>query len=773
MCTSNAVKALNSLTKGDITEVKSFAKPPPAVQTVMEGICIMLGQKPDWDTAKKVVLSDSNFLDKLKTYDKDNIPPDVLKKIAVKLTEENMKIEVVSKVSKAATGLCMWVHAMDVYSRVAKEVEPKKAALAKMNETLSAANALLATKQAELKAVVDKVEALQKQADDTVAEKERLAAEQALTANRLVRAEELTGGLGSEGVRWRATMETLGKLREDLIGDAFLSCAAISYYGPFTGPFRERLVADWMERCRSGGIPASERYSLVATLGSPVEVRDWQNFTLPSDEVSTNNGILVTRARRWPLMIDPQGQANRWIRKMEAEKNVAITTMKDINLLRSLENCVRVGKPLLIEDVEETIEPALEPILQRAVYKQGNRLLITIGDGEVDYDANFQLYMTSKMANPHYLPEVCIKVTIINFTVTMEGLEDQLLAQTVVRERPDIEQRKVSLLLQMAADGKQLADLESTILRMLSESTGNILDDALLISTLASSKKTSTEIKGRVAEAEKTEVEIREARESYRSVATRGSLIYFVIADLPGIDPMYQYSLDYYQGLFDRCLVNSDKAKDVKKRLAIIIDYATFFMYNTICRGLFERDKVLFSALLCFSILRQRGDIDPMSWTLFIRGAGPKDRSAQEANPNPARISEFQWDLLYAAADSVDLEAPGAAGEGEGADGGDGGDGGAERVRPFEGLPELMAANFPKWLNGWIDSEDPVTAPLLMGFEEKIPAFERLLLLKVREARLENGEGGSVQMPKCSPHGFALVLNCVRRQGASSHFFFF
>jgi hypothetical protein len=67
---SNAVKALNSLTKGDITEVKSFAKPPPAVQTVMEGVCIMLGQKPDWDTAKKVVLADSNFLDKLKNYDK-------------------------------------------------------------------------------------------------------------------------------------------------------------------------------------------------------------------------------------------------------------------------------------------------------------------------------------------------------------------------------------------------------------------------------------------------------------------------------------------------------------------------------------------------------------------------------------------------------------------------------------------------------------------------------------------------------------------------------
>ena len=75
-------------------------------------------------------------------------------------------------------------------------------------------------------------------------------------------------------------------------------------------------------------------------------------------------------------------------------------------------------------------------------------------------------------------------------------------------------------------------------------------------------------------------------------MATRGSLIYFVIADLPDIDPMYQYSLDYYQKLFDRCLVLSDKSKDLATRLGIISKFTTFFMYNNICRGLFEKDKV-------------------------------------------------------------------------------------------------------------------------------------------------------------------------------------
>jgi len=265
------------------------------------------------------------------------------------------------------------------------------------------------------------------------------------------------------------------------------------YYGPFTGVYRDQLVSQWVEGMHEAEIPCSPEYSLEATLGDPVETKEWQNYSLPTDAVSTCNGILVTRAKRWPLCIDPQGQANRWLRKLEEESGgYSATTMADPNLLRALEGCVRVGQPLLVEDVREVIEPALEPILQRAVVKQGGRMVIRIGDSDVDYDEGFKFYMTSKMANPHYSPETCIKVTIVNFTVTFDGLEEQLLGDAVKLERPDIEERNTTLLLRMAADKKQLATIESTILRMLSESTGNILDDADLINTLGDSKVRGT-----------------------------------------------------------------------------------------------------------------------------------------------------------------------------------------------------------------------------------------------------------------------------------------
>jgi dynein heavy chain len=79
--------------------------------------------------------------------------------------------------------------------------------------------------------------------------------------------------------------------------------------------------------------------------------------------------------------------------------------------------------------------------------------------------------MTTKMPNPHYIPEVCIKVTLINFTVTFDGLQQQLLGDVVVAERPEVEKQRDEIVLTMAADSKTLKDLENNILKQLSEAT--------------------------------------------------------------------------------------------------------------------------------------------------------------------------------------------------------------------------------------------------------------------------------------------------------------
>ena len=155
----------------------------------------------------------------------------------------------------------MWVHAMDVYASVAKEVEPKKKLVAELNAQLDEANKNLKEKTDQLQEVLDRVAALQKACDEAMAEKQRLADEAALTQSRLERANKLTSGLADEGVRWKATLETLSADRLNLIGDAFLSCGAVSYYGPFTGEYRDELVAGWLEETVKNGVPAPGKAS--------------------------------------------------------------------------------------------------------------------------------------------------------------------------------------------------------------------------------------------------------------------------------------------------------------------------------------------------------------------------------------------------------------------------------------------------------------------------------------------------------------------------------
>jgi len=729
----SAKKALASLTKADITEVKSFTNPPTAVRIVMEAVCVLLGEKEAWDNAKKV-LGRSDFLDMLVNFDKDNIAESRLKKLRKQyINAEEMQVEVISKVSKAGLGLCLWARAMDVYADVAKEVGPKRARLEEMKSQLDVTTAQLNEKQSQLKEVMDRVALLQKTCDDTMAEKTHLQNESDTTAKRLVRAEKLTSGLNSEGERWKETIVLLAAEKINLIGDCFLSCACISYYGGFTGVFRDQLIVKWLDQAKELCIPASPKFSLTSTLGDPVQIREWQNQGLPTDPVSVNNGILVDKCRRWPLMIDPQMQANQWLRKKEEHNNVMITTMNDINLLRSLENCIRLGKPLILEDLGEQLEPALEPVLQKAVFKQGNRFLIRLGDSDVDYDSNFRLYMTTKMPNPHYLPEVCIKVTLINFTVTMLGLEAQLLGLVVKSERPDIEQKKVQLLLQMAEDKRQLQQLEAKILQMLSESEGNILDDEVLINTLSESKLTSIAISERVAEAEITEHEINEARGRYLEVATRGSIIYFVIADLGGLDAMYQYSLGYYTQLFQTCIADSEKNPALEIRLKTIIDYSTLVIYQNICRGLFEKDKLLFSSSICFQIQRNAGLIREEEWNMFIRGPGTVDRASMPENPYPATITPFQWDIICAAQSRLvyDEALPAAEGEAEGS------------LTPFAGICESLRTNYrgngveSQWAT-WMMNANVMTAPLPDGLNETLTYFQRLIVIKaLREDRLQ------------------------------------
>ncbi|GIQ86877.1 dynein heavy chain 1, axonemal, partial [Kipferlia bialata] len=375
----------------------------------------------------------------------------------------------------------------------------------------------------------------------------------------------------------------------------------------------------------------------------PVQVRSWILNGLPSDNHSIENAVFLKNSSRWPLIIDPQGQANKWVKHTERENNLDVIKLSDKDFLRTLENDIRFGKPVLLENVGTELDPALESVLLKQTFKQGGSLMIRLGDQTIPYNQSFKLYITTKLANPVYSPETSVKVQLLNFAITPGGLEDQLLGIVVQKERPDLEAQKNEIVQNNARMKAELKALEDKILQLLSESEGDILADETLIDTLSQSKTTSTDIKAEVAKAEETEKLIDVTRLGYKPVAVRASCLFFVLTDMATIDPMYQYSLQWFIALFGTCIDQAKKSDDLEERLYNLIDYFTYHLYLTVCRSLFEKHKLLFSLLLALRIRQRGNNLNHNEFRLFLVGT-----MASEARlPKPEMVAGWLSDSAW------------------------------------------------------------------------------------------------------------------------------
>jgi len=718
---NSALKALDTLKPSDIGEVKAMKSPPDGVRLVMETVCILRGVKPEkindpnggpkkildyWGPAKKM-LGDMKFLQQLKDYDKDNIPPDRMKPIReVYCANPDFEPEKIKKASIAATGICKWVRAMEAYDRVAKVVAPKKAKLKQAEGELKVAMESLQAKQAELKEVLDNLAKLESDFQAMVDKKDQLEKQVEDCKLKLDRAEKLIGGLGGEKARWTQAAIDLGKEYDNLTGDVLVSAGLVAYLGAFTSVYRNEQCDAWVAACKEAKIPASDKFSLAAILGEPVLIQQWTLAGLPTDSFSVDNAIVVANAKRWPLMIDPQGQANKWVKNMEKANGLKVCKQTDSTFVRTLENAIQFGNPVLMENVGEELDNIIEPILLKQTFKQGGAMCLKLGDAVVEYSRDFKFYMTTKLPNPHYLPEIAVKVTLLNFMITPAGLQDQLLGIVVAQERPELQEEKDALIKQSAANNKQLKDIEDQILHVLSASEGNILEDASAIEVLSSAKKLSVEISEKQEIAEETEKKIDTARLGYTPIAVHSSVLFFTIAQMASIDPMYQYSLPWFTNLFNLSIETSEKSDDLTKRLDTLKEHFTYSLYKNVCRSLFEKDKLLFSFLLCINLLQNDGKIISAEWMFLLTGGVGLDNPHK--NPAQGWLPVTAWDQLCRLTDlGVDVPNP---------------DAGFEKLREsFENNP----TGWKKVYDSLTPQDDPFPAPF-----DKVSSFHRMCILR-------------------------------------------
>jgi dynein heavy chain len=593
-----ALEKVKNLQPESFKVIRGFNTPPAGVDKVFNCIQFMFANIPgytenieltkqklpknvDWAGVKKEILTKADVLIKnLQKFPEEianaNVPDQNFVEISKFFQDPNFNEAKIFTISKEAGTVFVFVSNMVDYYNAMKDMIPKQNSLKQAQITLTEKVTELAEVEALVKDLNEKLAIKQKELDEATAKKDAAQAEADACNKKLSLARRLVSALDSEEKRWATSIDDLSAKLNVLVGDVLISASFISYAGPFSKQFRTSIInTDFKAYATKRAIPMSKDLNPMTLLVNDAQIAEWNNEGLPADDVSIENGTILTNSERYPLMIDPQLQGITWIKeRFKKDENsdkegdeLMILKLSKKNYTFDLERAVEDGQPVLIENLGEYIDPVIMPVIARNVIKKGNRKFLIFGGKQLDLHPNFRLYMQTKLSNPNYPPEVQAEAVLINFTVTEVGLGDQLLNFIVGKERPDLAAKKKELILQQNKYKILLKDLERGLLDKLNKTVGDPTENIELIEGLEYSKKLASEIKEKVTIAQETTEKINETSEFYRQSATRGALIFFLMNDLYKMSSFYMYSLESFINVIDRALnLVAKKYQEDKKK---------------------------------------------------------------------------------------------------------------------------------------------------------------------------------------------------------------
>jgi dynein heavy chain len=665
-----AEEAINKITGKDISEIKNLANPSDIIKIVFDCVLVLFQRalkpvtactitlnkkqvswiEPSFKPEATAVMGKADFLGSLQKFGgegggRDKMNDETIEFLSVYTSELEpigFTPSQAKKASQAAEGLCTYVQALEKYHNSSKIVKPQQESLKVAEARQAKADDEVKVAEAKVVALKEHVKGLEQKASSLLAKKDLLTKGANELKAKMEQAATLINGLAGERQRWTEDAKNFKDQKKRLVGDCALGCAFISYCGPFNQDFRRLLIMDRFHAdCERRDLPVTRNLDITSFLADSSTIGNWNLQGLPTDSLSIQNGILVTSSKRYPLLIDPQGQALTWISNKEKDNlplynKQSMFQITDGNLKDSLQFCMANGKSMIIMGVEEEIDPLFNPVLDQEILIKNNKKSIDVGGTKMELEDGFSIFFITRLPNPKFSPELQAKTTLIDFTVTQKGLEEQLLGKVIGKEQKALEEQLSDILQGVVANTKSLKDLDASLLQRLSENSGNLLDDDELIAVLEKTKAQAEEVNLKLKSADEAKRSIDEKREQFRPVATRGAVLYFSIVNIGLVNVMYQTSLDQFLDIFMGSMEKSEKSNLASKRVANIISTLTYDTYRYINCGLFERDKLTFRLLMAMKILVSAGHMRPEDIFLFLKAGASLDK-------NGVTAKTFDW----------------------------------------------------------------------------------------------------------------------------------
>ena len=609
----DAQAAVSNIKRQHLQEVRTMANPPEAVKLAMESVCTILGHRIDSWRAVQVIIRRDDFIQRIVNFDTTTQMTRSLRDTMRKdfLSRPSYNFEMVQRASRACGPLVKWALAQVHFSEILDKVEPLRNEVQDLEQRAETTKKQASAMVQMIAQLESKIEKYKEEYARLISETQAIKSEMERVQGKVDRSMKLLGSLSSERSRWESGSRTFEAEMSTIVGDVLLSAAFLSYGGFFDQHYREVMWQEWSSHLAEAGIKYKPELSFTDYLSTADDRLSWQSKSLPADNLTTENAIMLKRFNRYPLIIDPTGQATTFLLNEYKERKITVTSFLDEAFLKVLESALRFGNPLLIQDVEH-LDPILNAVLNKEIRRTGGRVLMRLGNQDIDFSPSFTMFLSTRDPSVEFSPDICSRVTFVNFTMTRSSLQSQSLDQVLKVERPDTERKRTDLMKVQGEFRLRLRTLEKLLLQALNESSGNILDDDKVIDTLETLKREAAEVTRKVEETDVVMREIEQVTAEYLPLAQACSSVFFVMEQLSLVNHFYQFSLRFFLEIFDHVLhhnPNLGNVTDHGTRRDILLKDLFLVVFKRTSRALLHRDHLMLAMLLAQVKLRGVEDI--------------------------------------------------------------------------------------------------------------------------------------------------------------------
>jgi dynein heavy chain len=662
-----ALSALDAITSGDISNLRTMRQPPMLIKRIMDAVLIiqkfplppqevlyeMDAQRknfvegaemmPCWNEAKTMMADGSKFLRTLTDFNPALLNEESVDLLEPYLNRADFTYTAAKRSSGNIAGVCTWVRSLVNYFHVAKVVLPLKASAEMEQKRLEDKKVMLKKAEAELEEKKADLKKITAEYDDAMRSMQELETSLEHTKNNIDAARSLVASLEGEKIRWAEQHREITIRLGQTPCESAIAASFLIYAGALNPFQRLGMMTSWLKEVRWAELPdlvdigwiekiednneSNKINEQTMQIGSSPVMRGlmkiigrlllpdnleqrWVLHGLPADEHSLQNAIVVQNsiAERIPLLLDPQGQGSRWLQNtLKAAKSFVALTQDDPNLNILIENALSEGTSMVIYNVRPSEFPLIirSLIARKIVYnEEENREMILINDEEYDFDPKFRLYLIRDIESVEgFSNEMLGDIVAINFGITPHALEDQLLEVVASFELRDLQRQRRSLLEDLGRDRERLVGLADTLLASLSKAQGNLIEDSELIRVLKDTHQTVEQTSAKIESSMQTQINLHRSRENYRKVAKRGSTIFFAIAEMKSQNHVYQLSLSRFMEYYERAIRQAEPSEDTPKRVKRIIESVMSVICESVYTMMYGKDRITFGLLLSLRVM--------------------------------------------------------------------------------------------------------------------------------------------------------------------------